>query len=225
MLHSQCFWTAVTISNGGLSHQLHWSLLLVGSFLLGSAIALAIQTNWRRQRRLKSKQVLITSITGSIPKPNFEEIKTMPSATISKTLAELWTTCVAHLKSLARHTAQRSERNQRAIAICFAFFVCGILVYAGTQYQDVEERTAVRIETHPTDRQWYIVSNEKPLGEMAYFCDDFSNKDWIYAGYFARSAKWEVKADCFSIKAKGLGFFYDWKADGTAKTNREAGYE
>lgn len=223
MLHSQCFW--VSVSSGGLLHSAHWLLLSAASGLLLLFAIGAIRINSKRTRRMKSRQALANSITGSIPKPNFEEIKTMPSATISKTLGELWTTCVARLKSLARHTAQRSERNQRAIAICFAFFVCGILVYAGTQYQDVEERTAVRIETHPTDRQWYIVSNEKPLGEMAYFCDDFSNKDWIYAGYFARSAKWEVKADCFSIKAKGLGFFYDWKADGTAKTNREAGYE
>ena len=91
----------------------------------------------------------------------------------------------------------------------------------------IEHRTNVRIGDHVSPRQWFMTSTEKPKGEMYYACrkPGFSDEEWIKSGFFAHDAWWQVEDDCNSIQASGLGFFYIWKPDGTAKTNREAGYE
>ena len=100
-----------------------------------------------------------------------------------------------------------------------------------TQHWPIVTEHDLRIEQKVGPNQWWIVSDEHPDGFMYYACSDFDNDAWIYAGYYALQATWQVRGSCNSIRDAGLEFDYSWKLDknghktNVAKTIQEAGYE
>ena len=130
------------------------------------------------------------------------------------------------IASLKRFRERGRARLEWIVAWTLAVLVSSMLVYAITRHPPYPILTEhhVLIEKKVAPRKWWIVSDEHPQGFMYYACDDFKNEKWIYAGYYAKLARYMAEDGCDSIREQGLEFDYDWKPDGTAKTIEEAGY-
>lgn len=165
--------------------------------------------------------------------------------------AARWMKFVEGARKLSRKTKERGAvlvDYSWHISLLFALVVTMGMTYGvSINRWPVEVRHNVRIVSHPSQYQWQIVSDEKPEGEMYYACPWMVNREgrrfdanesWIVSGYFAREAVWQVQGDCNSIRdqewgvfdflkpsTQELGFFYSWKPDGKARTNKEMGYE
>lgn len=119
-----------------------------------------------------------------------------------------------------RQTQQNQKSNQgkttavpvTRLGILFALALGAVYAVTRPPKWPVEVHHNLRIEKQVSDRQWWIVDDEDPDGFMYYACADFSNSDFIVAGYLAREAKWQVKGNCNSIRDSGLGFWYVWNS-------------
>ena len=130
------------------------------------------------------------------------------------------------MKFLARiRKPKGTTRLARVWELALALTCCTLLMFSASLNRWPEaEHHNLRIERHPSDRQWWIVDDEDPQGFMYYACADFPNDEYIKAGYWAKRARWQVRGGCNSIKADGYGFFYEWKPDGTAVPLTEHDY-
>jgi hypothetical protein len=59
--------------------------------------------------------------------------------------------------------------------------------------------------------------DENPTWYLYKGCEDFPNARVIWTGYVARQAVWEERGNCKSIRAVGLGFFWDRDEHGNAR--------
>jgi hypothetical protein len=67
------------------------------------------------------------------------------------------------------------------------------------------------------DHAWWISADDLPLSKWTC-CPDFNCAPNVMAGYIAATAKYEERGSCKSIRASGLGWFWERDSLGNVKT-------
>ena len=126
----------------------------------------------------------------------------------------------AILRLRSPHSLPRPESTNRTTrhgsgwarywAVVFAAGCYGLLGFAivrEPKYEIVEEHH-VKVLSQVSPNSWAMSSDEE--GSFLYTgCNDFPNATVIWAGYIADRAKWEERGECKSIRATGLGFYWE----------------
>lgn len=215
MNYLPCFSQAV-FPSGGPWHLVHWPLLWLGLCLLFLIGAGSIRMLSKMQRRQNSKRALIASITGSIPKPTFDDLKTTPSVTIYRTLVERSITSAGRLKSLGQHIGRRSKGTGKYAPIWFSVFVCAVLVYGASRFREnVVTQHDVAILRQMDNGDFAFVSREEPNGDTFRACPEDIKagvntvgllKSGI--GYIAETATWGERGTCKSLLRPEWNFWF-----------------
>lgn len=122
------------------------------------------------------------------------------------------------LEELRKHSESRSGYVRSSTVLWFAFACAALVGYGISRIPrySTETHHNVRVETRVSGNEWWMCDDEQ--GCYLYTgCKDFPNERVIWAGYVARMARWEERGDCKSIRAVGLGFFWERDAQYNVK--------
>jgi len=136
-----------------------------------------------------------------------------------------WMKFIERLAHWRDRMKEKGRAHQAAIANLIAVMCIVLLASASVRYHYPEEtQHNVRHIEHPSKYQWSWISDEHPEGFMLLACEDMEKV--IYPGYFGKVIRWQWRENggCGSFKNQGFEIDYDWKEDGKAKTDMEAGY-
>lgn len=221
--------------SGGLLHHLHWLLFLLALFLLsvsGILLREMRRDDYNDSRTMKSarewRAQLLASVYKSSQSPKSEE-PLLPRSPVSeerKTMPwdVIWLRALTRFRMLSRTIAERWTRKGRAsttsglaqykpIVFCAA---CGLCLLAFTRSQqypvEIHHRVSVWSAVPGTTDEWMLSSEEPEPYALPYgrwkCCPDFDCRAVIAPGYIADTLKYEAHGTCNSIRASGLGFFW-----------------
>ena len=105
---------------------------------------------------------------------------------------------------------KRTDGASKYAPIWFSCFICGALVYGVTRAPGyhIYEYHNVKVLSKVARNKWTI---EREDGTRTLYtgCNDFQNDKVIWAGYVAKTIRYEDQGGCNSILKPGLGFYWD----------------
>lgn len=190
-----CFWTA-HLPNGFPRLSLG-DLLLCAFGFFSVLYLLTMRVRAMIERRSGSKGTNSTHTTS-----------TSPATTNGSTT---WT-------KLRDISGRKTDGRGFVPELIFAAICCGLLIWGGIRSRyEKETHHNVKVWSEVAKDQWWMSDDENPTWYLYKGCEDFPNARVIWTGYVARQAVWEERGNCKSIRAVGLGFFWDRDEHGNAR--------
>lgn len=134
--------------------------------------------------------------------------------------AQRWMSFLGKLNDSKKDMQGWVQANEFPIALMFVSGMISVLAYGAIANRyPTEQWDNVRVEAKVGVNQWMMRTATGPNADGVLFtaCPDFPNEQVIRPGYKARKIRFEERGKCKSIRAEGLGVWWERDAQGNVK--------